>query len=124
MPQLPRTEVGFYRPSPTFRAQPEHVAVMHADGTLVALTGYSDWREPQFIESLADAVVFSAAWPLLQLVRRAAADPSNPLAQDAQALLASLPTTMYGMASGDPACDLPRLREAALQRVLSATEPD
>lgn len=53
-------EVGYYTPSVAFKQTTEHVAVMQADGALVALTGpVGD------AQSEADALLYAAAPDLL-----------------------------------------------------------
>lgn len=113
----PALEVGFYRPSESFQTQPEHVAVMRSDnGGLVAITGYSDYREQQnFVESLAEAAVFSAAWDMLKLVSAVARDESSPLSIAASAILAELPRKFNAMYSLAPDCDLQGQIGAAIQ---------
>ena len=66
---------GFYCPSQSFLSASEHVAVMDADGGLVAVTGYSYADEDAEIveQSIADARLFAAAPELLEGLKTMAA---------------------------------------------------
>lgn len=74
MIQIPDSElgVGFYRPTRQFRDELEHIAVMHNQtSALIALTGSSGNFE-SLHKSIAEAILYAHAQPLLALAKYAA----------------------------------------------------
>lgn len=91
-PYVPATHptVGFYLPTETFKAHAEHVCVMDNDtGGLLAITGpvVPDDEEHNFA-CLCEAVVYSGAFEMLDLVKQAA--KGLPVEYRAKEILESL----------------------------------
>lgn len=92
--------VGFYRPTESFRAQTEHIGVMDNDtGGLLAITGpVVPGDEEHNFACLCEAVVYSGAFEMLDLVKQAA--KGMPVEYLAKEILESLRHKMDDLKPG------------------------
>ncbi len=69
-----RASVGFYRPTDSFKSYKEHFAVMDDDtGGMLAITGPVDsGDDEQNLKSLCEAVIYSGAFEMFDLVKKLA----------------------------------------------------
>lgn len=99
----PRVSVGFYRPTESFKAQAEHIAVMNdATGGLLAITGSVTGDDECNILSLCEAVVYAGAFEMLDLIKRLATGKCTAdFAEiEAKGVLESLRHKMDGLEPG------------------------
>lgn len=92
--------VGFYRPTDTFKAHTEHIGVMDNDtGGLLAITGpVVPGDEEHNFNCLCEAVVYSGAFEMLDLVKQAA--KGMPVEYLAKEILESLRHKMDDLKPG------------------------